>query len=325
MFKKKTFNHQFIKSIHKNKSFIFNMSLEEKVYKFLKQPKSYREVKKKFGFKKKSEFIDVLENLKRHGVPIRQKDDLYYVEPIGFGKRNVYEIDLPKHCCFAVVSDTHIGSLYSRLDLLSDFYEKAKKEGAEFFLHAGDLIDGVGVYPGQILEQKDITLEKQLKRVVKEYPNVGVKTFYINGNHDLKSIEKNLSVSPATYISSERDDLIHIGDYNAKVVGKGTEIDIELIHPTGAATYSKDYKLIKYIENLTGAEKPKLLFMGHYHDSLYIFYRNVHAFKAGSFQDYTQFAKRKGYGNVLGGWIIEMEHDGEEVKKIKPIFVPYYI
>ena len=64
---------------------------------------------------------------------------------------------------FGVISDTHIGSKYGDLVHLKEFYKTAKESGAKFVLHAGDIVDGEGVYRGQDYEIYAHGFDEQLQ------------------------------------------------------------------------------------------------------------------------------------------------------------------
>ena len=86
---------------------------------------------------------------------------------------------------FGIVSDTHLGSLYERLDELHTFYSICKKKEIEVVLHAGDIIDGNGkMYRGHLNEIHTYGAERQVKWVEKNYPKIkGITTYFITGNH----------------------------------------------------------------------------------------------------------------------------------------------
>lgn len=91
----------------------------------------------------------------------------------------------------AFLSDLHVGSRYF---MEEEFREFAKWLGSadpiaqkiKFVLIAGDLVDGVGIYPNQDKELVYITLESQLAKfeeILSMMPD-GVKVFMTTGNHD---------------------------------------------------------------------------------------------------------------------------------------------
>jgi len=103
-----------------------------------------------------------------------------------------------------------------------------------------------------------------------------------------------------------------------------------LVRRNGKATWSHNsyalsYKIQKYIEAMSGGEKPKLLAVGHYHKQESFFYRNVHAFQTACLCGQTSWMRGKGISAALGGWLIELHVDDEgTITRIKPEFMPFY-
>jgi DNA polymerase II small subunit/DNA polymerase delta subunit B len=83
--------------------------------------------------------------------------------------------------------------------------------------------------------------------------------------------------------------------------------------------------MLKMIEAMQGGDKPNILAVGHYHKIEYISYRNVHAFQTGTFQAQTPWMRGKGIAAMMGGWIVEVDVDGDgSIRSIKQELIPYY-
>jgi DNA polymerase II small subunit/DNA polymerase delta subunit B len=102
-----------------------------------------------------------------------KKEQVHFVEP---SKTNVIK--------FGLIGDTHIGSLYCRMDLIKAFYESCAAQGITTVIHVGDMLDGWKVYRGQEFELRDVGFDAQMARLISEYPDVGITTRFITGNHD---------------------------------------------------------------------------------------------------------------------------------------------
>lgn len=206
---------------------------------------------------------------------------------------------------FGVIADTHLCSKYCRIDLLNEFYDIIAAEGIDTVFHAGDLVDGEGVYRGHAYELEVIGSDAQVDYAVKNYPRrKGVTTKFITGNHDL-SYFKNQGQDVGVAIAEKRPDMVYLGQLQAFVKLTDT-LTIQLLHPDGGLPYSISYRPQKIIEGIFGGKKPNLLIIGHLHQALYLFERNIHCLLAGSWQDQTPYLTRKGIWPKLSGWIVEI-------------------
>lgn len=224
-----------------------------------------------------------------------------------------------------IVSDTHIGSMYSNIELLKTLYAIFKKEKVQCVFHAGDIVDGDGNYREQHYEQVAVGFDAQLQTVIDTYPNNGLTTFFVEGNHAFKRmggaiIGKNISAC--------RKDLVFLHELEADYVfksKKGGKAIIRMIHPSGGSAYSLSYKPQKIIESYTGGNKPNILVVGHFHKAFFMpSYRNVYCVCAGTTQKQTPFMKSKGLAAHQGGWILEFYINKEGINQFKAQWIPFY-
>jgi len=104
-------------------------------------------------------------------------------------------------------------------------------------------------------------------------------------------------------------------------------LKIRLRHPGGGTAYALSYKIQKYVESISGGQKPKMLFQGHFHKSIYVFYRNIHCFDSGCLCNQTPFMKKIGTPAHVGYWIVDVnmyrnKRDG--VERVTSTFIPFY-
>lgn len=226
---------------------------------------------------------------------------------------------------FGIVSDTHLCSIHERLDELHTFYEICRKEGIQYVLHSGDLIDGSGLYTGQENEIHTFGLKRQAQYVVDRYPKVdGIETIFVTGNHDLVYY-KNAGADVGECITEKRPDMRYVGRDKADIELGG--IRIQLLHPGGATAYADSYHLQRTISSFEGGSKPQILICGHYHRSLYLFSRNIHGFLGGTFQGQTVFQLRKRISPVVGGWTVKChiaKDNHNSVVAISPTWIPFF-
>jgi hypothetical protein len=114
-------------------------------------------------------------------------------------------------------------------------------------------------------------------------------------------------------------------EYSGKIYCVSVPNTTILVRRNGKTLWTgNSYKGQKYLNSLSGGQKPHLCFQGHYHKAMYMFYRNVHMFDAGCLEEQTIFMKKKGTPAHLGYWIVEVNGDKNGVESVKPEFVPFY-
>lgn len=225
---------------------------------------------------------------------------------------------------FAIMGDTQIGSKYTQLTHLHNFYDICKREGITNVYHTGDLTDGLKMRVGHEYELYEVSADEMRDDVVKNYPKIdGITTHFITGNHDA-SIYKHVGYDIGQAIANLRPDMKYLGR-DCAVVNLTPNCTLELRHPWDGSAYSISYKPQKMIEAMESDSKPNILAIGHYHKAEYIFYRNIHALQTGCFQGQTPFTRGKGISVHMGGWIVTITVDTNgHILRFTPEYIPYY-
>ena len=209
---------------------------------------------------------------------------------------------------FLFISDTHLGSQYSRLDILRYLYEKAEEIGVNYVLHSGDLTDGRSNRPEQIYSLKETSYIGQRDYVIDKYPRSSIPTYLIAGNHDLWWI-KQCGSDIVKDICNKRNDLIYLGsDCEDLRIGK---LRIRLYHGKGGGAYAKSYKLQKYLDSIPLEERPHILQTGHIHQAFYMKQDNTHCFQTSCLQDLTPFERSMGFNNDKSCWWVDVYMDSK--------------
>jgi predicted phosphodiesterase len=226
------------------------------------------------------------------------------------------------HLKFALVSDTHLGNKQSAKSELSDFYKKAWDEWVEAFIHCGDLVDWTwNVFKGQVYELENVWYDEQLKAAVNDYPYYwDIKTYVVGWNHDESFLKENWA-NIIKNIASLRDDIIDMWFYDARIKLNG--VDINAHHGWWNMSYAKSYKPQKLIENIDTRSQPDIFASGHWHDALYMAYRNIHSFLPWAFLTQNLPAKRFNLGNTIGWWIVEVDIKEDGSSEIQMKFIQY--
>ena len=232
-----------------------------------------------------------------------------------------------RHVRAALVSDVHVGSQEFRGDAWSRFADWLHSEDAnavEYLLIAGDMVEGVGVYPGQDEELDVVDIYEQYElfaEYLKEVPG-DMEIVMIPGNHD--------AVRLAEPQPGFEDDLREImSAHDARITSNPSMVTIEgvsvlMYHgvsldeviaelPAAKASYDDPHEAMTYLlkkrhvapqygghirlapeerDYLVMDEVPDVFHTGHVHKLGYGKHRNVLLINSGCWQDQTAFQKR---------------------------------
>jgi predicted phosphodiesterase len=272
--------------------------------------------------------IQELENKKLNPVEIRAV--LKGIEQGNPYVQNNYTIG-KNHVKFGVLGDTHIGSKEYDAGLMNHAAKQFTKEGVDFVIHTGDIVDGIyySHRPSQIYESSVLGGDAQIELAAKELKKIKEPLYFITGNHEYNTFIRNAGIEIGYHLERQ---LRELGKTNSYFLGNA-EGDIKLksgsvvraLHPDGGTAYAISYKSQKIIESLEGGQKPNVMLIGHFHKAEYIFYRNVHTFQTATLEGQTKFMKGKGIPAMKGFWIIDLyTKQGGQVDKIVPQFYPSY-
>ena len=200
-----------------------------------------------------------------------------------------------------LVSDVHLGSKYQQLTALYDAYKIFDERDVDTIFHAGDLLDGTGMYREQAQETFLHTAPEQRKYAEEVYPKPkkkGLKTHLIGGQHD-RSFYKREGYDILEHIAEHREDIIYHGFFSHKFYFK--ELLVQLEHPGGGLSYARSYSVQKIVENMMGfittiptAVMPALLVVGHWHTPLHLpVYMGVDTVCLPCFQSQTPYMQQK--------------------------------
>ena len=226
---------------------------------------------------------------------------------------------------FMVLSDSHMGSVNEQTSFVHYLYDLAQERGIDTVYHCGDISEGFKrSRPAHIFSLHAISFDEQLEHIVKVYPKrEGITTYFITGNHDHFHIE-NGGANIGKGISAIRPDMIYLG-INTAVIKLSEQCKMELFHPQDGSSYATSYAGQKYLDSLSGGDKPNILFVGHHHKSIYFQYRNVHYFEVPSTHSQSDWEKGKRIQNTSGAWIVTVDFDEEgTVTRIVPESIIQY-
>ena len=223
------------------------------------------------------------------------------------------------------LSDLHIGSKFfmeeefnAFISWLSSPDPVARK--IRFVLIAGDIVDGVGIYPNQDKELVCLTIEEQLKKTVALINKIpkNVKIIIMPGNHDPGRRALPQPAIPKKYNSSlwEMENVVMVGNpamislNGVKVMMfHGQSID-DIVKTTPGLSYNKPTNVMKHLlrarhlspiygsqtpiapemEDLLVIENiPDIFHVGHVHRAELDMYKGILLVNSGSWQRQTPF------------------------------------
>jgi predicted phosphodiesterase len=132
----------------------------------------------------------------------------------------------------------------------------------------------------------------------------------------------NQGVDVGRMLESGLENATKIGDMVADVI-LANGIRFRLSHE-GSSAYALSYSGQKRINSLEGGTKPNIIMNGHLHKSMYMMYRNIHYFEAGSMQRQTPFMAMKGSPAMLGYWVLDLAVNNGQLKELTQKWRPFY-
>ena len=229
-----------------------------------------------------------------------------------------------KHHKFVVISDTHIGSVYSPIEWHKIVSNYVKASGAEAVLHCGDLVEGmkIGRIGTQMYELSDLGYEAQRESATRALSLYNVPVYIISGNHDFY-YQEFAGANIIKSISESLDNVTYIGHDSADIVVDGAIV--RLFHGgDGSNSYAVSYRLQKLCESISGGEKPNILLAGHVHKFCYIFERNIHAISVPCMQMQTNFMRGKKLAAHTGFLELEFDVHGNSIRNLSVKLFPFY-
>ncbi|MCH2404429.1 MAG: DNA-directed DNA polymerase II small subunit [Nitrososphaerales archaeon] len=269
--------------------------------------------------------------------------DVVFSKKIGrFIVKNCYSLDVPAEVFRSVegaepvygvfLSDIHVGSNTFLNREFQDFLNWINGRSGDlevvskirYIVIAGDLVDGIGVYPGQEEELTELNLSKQYDEfagLMAQIPK-SIKIFVSPGNHD--ATRQALPQPPIfkRYAKTlyEMDNVILLGDpCLVRLHGVNTLVYhgqslVDIVGSSPGITFDKPAEAMKVLlkarhlapthgstrvaleedDKLVIKIVPNIFHCGHIHTVQTLKYKGTLLINSGTWQDQTQFQKRMG-------------------------------
>ena len=266
----------------------------------------------------------------------------------GFFAKDIILPDIPEHTTnrsktetYAVfLSDLHVGSKFFMEEELSEFIKWISSADPiarkiRFVVIGGDLIDGVGVFPGQDKVLDQLTTEDQLQKTFEVLDKIPkhIKVFLISGNHDAGRKALPQPAIPKMYNSElwDRENFFMLGNPSmvslngVKVLMyHGQSID-DVVRTTPGVSYDKPAAVMRHflkarhmspiygsrtpiapeIEDMMVIDDvPDIFHSGHVHFVGLDMYKGVLIVNSGAWQRQTDFQESVGITPTPGMAII---------------------
>ena len=266
----------------------------------------------------------------------------------GFFAKDIILPDIPEHTTnrsktetYAVfLSDLHVGSKFFMEEELSEFIKWISSADPiarkiRFVVIGGDLIDGVGVFPGQDKVLDQLTTEDQLQKTFEVLDKIPkhIKVFLISGNHDAGRKALPQPAIPKMYNSElwDRENFFMLGNPSmvslngVKVLMyHGQSID-DVVRTTPGVSYDKPAAVMRHFlkarhmspiygsrtpiapeteDMMVIDDVPDIFHSGHVHFVGLDMYKGVLIVNSGAWQRQTDFQESVGITPTPGMAII---------------------
>jgi DNA polymerase II small subunit len=228
----------------------------------------------------------------------------------------------------AYMSDTHFGSKYFLEKEFGSFVDWLHGRGearelaskVKYIMVAGDIVDGIGIYPNQEKELliKDIYAQyKMFDDFVEAVPD-WIEVIICPGNHD--AVRRGEPM-PAIGKDLIKSDVTSVGNPSMVVVEgikhlmyHATSIDSMIANLPNASYMHPEKVMVEYlkrrhlspiyggnliipenIDYMVVDDEPDVLHCGHVHKNGYMQYRGTLLINSGTFQDRTEFQVKQGH------------------------------
>lgn len=228
----------------------------------------------------------------------------------------------------AYISDTHFGSRHFLEKQFQKFVDWLNLRGSEtelagkvkYLILAGDVVDGIGIYPNQ---EKDLIIKDVYKQYelfdnfVEMLPDY-MEVIVAPGNHDAV---RRAEPMPALDDTMVKTDVIKVGNPSTlviegirHVVYHGTSVDSMIAAIPGLEykspeKVSREYLKRRHLSPIYGGnlivpervdylvleDEPDVLHCGHVHKHGYLTYRNIHVINSATFQERTDYQIQQGH------------------------------
>lgn len=271
----------------------------------------------------RGQVLDGIDSMRKQGYSIAEINGKFWLDTspqtaADLDKKHEYLSRPDGTYIFGFTSDNHLGSKYSRLDVLHKLYARFEEVQVDRVFNAGNWIDGEASFNKHDLIVHG--LDAQCRYLAENWPKVGITTYAVTGDDHEGWYSQREGIDVGRYAEESfknvgRDDWVDLGYMECDIAlvsaVSGVRTRLRVAHPGGGSAYATSYAPQKYIESLDGGEKPAVVLLGHWHKMEFLNIRNVWSIQTGCTQDQTPFARKKKLDFQVGGGIVKLVQDPE--------------
>lgn len=227
-----------------------------------------------------------------------------------------------EHHRIGVMSDTHIGSVYTPDEWITSALRDMEESGCECILHAGDLCEGMkqSRLGSQIYELSAIGYKAQRDRAVELFSQSSLPIYCISGNHDA-FFSEGAGANIVEDICDRVENMTYLGHDQADLDFEGATI--RLFHGGDGSSYSVSYRTQKLCESFPMGKKPDVLFAGHVHKFDWCTWEGVQAVSVPCLQMQSGWMRGRKLAAHCGYLIADIEVYEGRVCRLQLEYVPF--
>lgn len=222
---------------------------------------------------------------------------------------------------FAVLSDLHLGSIFTSEDFLLKAIDYVNNLELDFVLITGDVTEGFSNREGHVYELSKIGYHAQKEYAIEMLSKVKHQMYMISGNHDLWYYKKN-GAKIVHDICNGIENAVFLGeDYATLKVPNGPDIGLWHGGSDGGGSYARSYRMQKIIESINVEDRPQILLTGHDHKYVSIYTGGVYGIGCGAIQSQSNWMKGKRLEANTGFIVADVEFEGKNILALNHTFI----
>lgn len=227
-----------------------------------------------------------------------------------------------EHHRIGVMSDTHIGSVYSPDEWIATALRDMEEAGCECVLHCGDLVEGLktGRMGTQIYELSELGYKAQRDKAVALFSQSSLPIYCISGNHDY-FFHENAGANIVEDICEKVENMTYLGHDQADIDVDGATI--RLFHGGDGSSYAVSYRSQKLCESFPMGKKPDILLAGHVHKFDWCNWEGVKAISVPCLQMQSGWMRGRKLAAHCGYLILDFEVYDGRVCRLATELVPF--